>query len=279
MPGERRRLIVCADDLGLHPSVNQAIRLAHRAGTVTSCSLIPGGRAFEDAVAVAAENPRLAVGIHLTLVEEKPLLPQAKLPSLVDSRGRFPSNYRRLLGALILGRIRLSEVEAELRHQIEHTLDAGIQPSHLDSLQHVHLFPGLLGIVERLATEYDIRNVRAGRVAESYWSPAVAALDLASRRAQRQLREHGLRTPDWVIGLRDRGRLNRESLERALAVVPPGVTELNCHPGTSRAELAKHYSWGYEWDSELAALLDPALPELLRERGIELMSYHDFRGP
>ena len=109
--------------------------------------------------------------------------------------------------------------------------------------------------------------------------PEIAALDLASRRAQRQLREHGLRTPDWAIGLRDRGRLNRESLERALAVVPPGVTELNCHPGTSRAELAKHYSWGYEWDSELAALLDPALPELLRERGIELMSYHDFRGP
>ena len=63
-----KRLIVNADDFGLHPSVNAGIAKGHVAGIITSASLMAGGENFTDAVRIAARSPRLGIGVHLTLV-------------------------------------------------------------------------------------------------------------------------------------------------------------------------------------------------------------------
>src|SRR5690242_5450713 len=63
--GEVRRLIVNADDFGMSEAVNEAIIRAHREGVLTSTSLMVTGAAAAEAVRLAKENPRLAVGIHL----------------------------------------------------------------------------------------------------------------------------------------------------------------------------------------------------------------------
>lgn len=83
-------LIVNADDFGLHPAVNRGIIAGHVNGCISSTSIMPGGGAFEDAAALAAAHPRLGVGVHLTLVGEKPVLDPSEVPSLVDGDGRFP---------------------------------------------------------------------------------------------------------------------------------------------------------------------------------------------
>ena len=49
----KKRLIVNADDFGLHNSVNEAVEIAHNAGILTSASLMVNGEGFEDAVAIA----------------------------------------------------------------------------------------------------------------------------------------------------------------------------------------------------------------------------------
>jgi hypothetical protein len=56
-----------------------------------------------------------------------------------------------------------------------------------------------------------------------------------------------------------------------------GTTELVCHPGLDGEDLAVAYGWGYAWEEETAALCDPGLPELLRERGISLSSLVDAK--
>ncbi len=62
----RRCLIVNADDLGMSRSINDGIARAHEQGIVTSTSLLVTGAAWEGAVAIMRQFPRLQVGLHLS---------------------------------------------------------------------------------------------------------------------------------------------------------------------------------------------------------------------
>ena len=125
-----RRLIVNADDFGLHVAVNQGIQAAHSEGIVSSASLMAGGAAFDDAVRIAKHCPELGVGVHLTLVGARPVLPAAEVPSLVVENGDFYGSYPVFLKRFLSGKIRLAEVERELAAQFDwlafyrHTLTA-----------------------------------------------------------------------------------------------------------------------------------------------------------
>src|SRR3954469_12424652 len=105
-----RRLIVTADDVGLHPGMTAGAIRAHREGIVTACSLVANGVAFYDAVERLREVPSLEVGVHLTLVEERSL---TGMP--------VPSSYV----GFLLGQKDVGAIERELRAQIERVLAAG----------------------------------------------------------------------------------------------------------------------------------------------------------
>src|SRR5437660_7023341 len=87
-----RRLIVNADDFGRSASINQAVVRAHREGILTSASLMVNEPGFPEAVALARENPRLGVGLHLTLLCGHSALPPDKIPGLVGADGSFDEN-------------------------------------------------------------------------------------------------------------------------------------------------------------------------------------------
>lgn len=82
-------LIVHADDFGLSEKVNEGIIRAHIEGILTSTSIIACGNAFDQAVDLSKANFSLDVGIHLTLIEERPLLSPMDIPSLVLENGYF----------------------------------------------------------------------------------------------------------------------------------------------------------------------------------------------
>ena len=69
-----RKLIVSADDLGLHEAINRGVLEAHEDGIVTCASIVPCGRAFEHACRLVEKRRKLGLGIHLTLVGERPLV-------------------------------------------------------------------------------------------------------------------------------------------------------------------------------------------------------------
>src|SRR5277367_5285767 len=91
-PDSVRRLIVNADDFGRSPSVNEAVIRAHRDGILTSASLMVNEVGFGEAVKLAKENPKLGVGLHLTLLMGHSALPPEKIPGLVNARGEFSSS-------------------------------------------------------------------------------------------------------------------------------------------------------------------------------------------
>src|SRR5439155_6174574 len=84
-----KALIVTADDFGLSREVNEAVAAAHRNGILTAASLMVGERHCADAVAIARRLPDLRIGLHLVLVEGRPVLPASSLGELVDRTGRF----------------------------------------------------------------------------------------------------------------------------------------------------------------------------------------------
>ena len=84
-----RRLVVSGDDFGAAREVNAAIVGAHRSGILTSTSLMVTGEAAAEAVALAKEHPRLAVGLHLVLAQGRAAAPSAEIPHLVTGAGSF----------------------------------------------------------------------------------------------------------------------------------------------------------------------------------------------
>lgn len=276
------RLIVHADDFGISEAVNHGIVHAHRRGILTSTSVMANGRAFEHAVALAKDNPALDIGVHLTLTEEQPVTDAAAAAGLSDEHNRFPPHVVRLAARHAFGRVSLAAVRAELDAQIRRVVDAGIAPSHLDGHQHVHVLPGIAGIVAELARIYNVRTVRypaervrgymlrdprkARRLAEQ------VALGLFS--ASSPLRE--LKRIDEFAGFYFGGKLDETNLATVLGDLPAGrTTELMCHPGDDDAR--RHYGhWQYSWAAERDALSSPRIRDLVAARGVQLISYRDI---
>ncbi len=265
-----KRLVVTADDVGLHPGMTRGALAAHDHGIVTAVSVSPNGRDFEPAIERLRDRPRLDVGAHLTLVGERPLSDPARIPSLVGPDGRLHSKYPAFAARYALGRIRTADLETELRAQVERLLATGLRVVHLNSHQHLHLLPGVFEIVARLAREHGIPVVRIPNEPAAGLSPRglqLRALNALGRRARGRVA-----SPDRTVGVLAAGHLTAAPLRQALAHVE-GMTELVCHPGLDGEELAREYDWGYGWDEETEALCDPSLRDLIQIQGITLTSF------
>lgn len=277
-----KKLIVNADDFGLHPAVNRAIIAGHSDGCITSTSIMPGGAAFADAARLAAANPALGVGVHLTLVAERPVADPAAIPSLVDGDGRLSSHYPAFIARFLRGRVSLAEVRTELAAQVAKAAAADIRVTHLDSHQHLHVLPGIIDIVLDLAEEYEISALRipgesffftggypcgAGRLIGRTGLTTLAAL------ARRMARRRGLAVPDHFFGMLAGGNLREEYLLAIIDRLPDGVSEIMTHPGDDDTALGALYGWSYRWQAELAAVTSREVARRLASRGVELVSF------
>jgi predicted glycoside hydrolase/deacetylase ChbG (UPF0249 family) len=239
-----RRLIVTADDVGIHRGMTEGAIRAHRDGIVTACSVVANGTAFDDAVARLRDVPSLEVGVHLTLVEERSLTGM-----------RFPKCY---LG-FVLGRKDRVAIERELRAQIERVLATGLRVTHLNGHQHLHMWPRVFAIVERLANEFRIGYVRRVRDRGGRGG-IVRRLSIAALNT--------LGSGGSTIGVMEAGHLTADRIIDLLRYVDD-TTELVTHPGV---DVDTHAHWRYAWNAETEALCDPRVRQAIADRGIELVA-------
>lgn len=274
-----KTLIVNADDFGLSPSVNRGILKCFKDGILTSASMLSNGNAFEEAAGFAKAEG-LNVGIHLTLMDGRPLSSGGRVKSLVDSSGLFSKNYIDFSRRYLLSGIALSDIETEFRAQIERFISAGLTPKHINGHNHVHMFPRVLDITLKLMGEFNISTIRipCARILPSLKkiSPnSFAKLFLVALAAlsKRKILEHGFSAPDNFEGLFVSGKLGKKELLNIIERLRDGTTELMCHPGYTDSESARMYPWNYQWEEELNALCDADVKAKLYGLGIDLSGF------
>jgi len=274
---------VNADDFGLTPGVNRAIIELHRAGLVTSTSLMARAGATDEAIEFARAAPSLGVGCHVVLVDGEPVLPPEKVPSLVDARtGHFPNSLTTFLLRLFTGRIRAEEIEAEAAAQISLLQQRGVRLTHIDTHKHAHIFSAVLRPVLRAARAAGIRAVRhpfepEWAVRAAIGAPLarvvqIAALRPFAPRSRQIIAQEGFTATDGTIAVGGTGTLDAATLRSLLGQLPAGTWELVTHPGYNDADLARVRT-------RLRASRDverQALTAIREVPGIELISFADL---
>lgn len=268
-------MIVNADDFGRSPAINEAVLRAHREGILTTASLMVAGDAWREAVDLARANPRLGVGLHLTLVCGRAVLPPALVPGLVDARGGF-SDRPVVAGFRYWAVPRLQEqLRAELAAQFGRFHETGLLLDHVNGHLHLHLHPVVFDLLCENAREWGLDRMRltrdslaiSRRISRGHWVYRLshaALFGALSRRAAPVLARTGIRHTDAVYGLLQDGRVDEAHVLELLSRIPPGAHELYAHPSLDR------------FRHEYEALASSRVRERVRELGIELVRYQDL---
>ena len=284
-----KRLIVNADDFGLTRGVNRAIAEAHQHGVVTSATLMAGGPAFDEAVALARSLPRLSVGCHVYLIQLAPISLPAQIPTLADGTN-FRPGFARFARAALSNRLSAEEISTEAAAQMHRLQSAGLALTHFDTHKHTHMFPQVLRPLLQAAKQCGIRAVRNPfepkavvglsdvsshpKLLSRYC--AVRALRSMASKFRRMVEAEGMVTTDGTVGIVFTGFLNEQRLATLIHHIPEGTWELVTHPGYSDAALRPLSRLTASRERELELLTSARIRELLEEFGVELISYENF---
>ena len=270
-----RRLIVNADDFGRTASINQAVIRAHREGILTATSLMVNELACEEAVALARENPKLGVGLHLTLLCGHSALPPEQIPGLANAKGEFTTNPPGAGFRYFFQRSLREPLRREIHAQFQRFHATGLPLDHVNGHLHLHLHPTVFRILMADATQLGIKRLRLTfdplrlnlRLASGHFAYRVlhaAIFHSLSARARPVLDQRGIRHTDAVFGLLQNARVDKDYVNRLLPQLPAGDSELYSHPSLD------------EFKNEFDALISPRAQEQVRKLGIKLIRYQDL---
>ncbi len=290
-----RRLIVNADDFGMTSGVNRAIAESHRSGVVTSATVMANEVAVDEAIALASQNPSLATGCHVVLVDGAPLSQPDSVQSLIGARNgelaRFRPGIAQLALAALSRSVREAEVHGEASAQIQRLQSRGLSLSHVDCHMHSHILPIVSRGVLRAARDHDVRAVRnpfepAWSVAATHkssslrsWNRAaqVTVLRVLEHQFLKMVEQNGMKTTDGTIGIAVTGLLDRDLLKRLIDAMPDGTWELVTHPGYHDRDLSAAKTDLKESRAvELELLTSPATREMFQKRNLQLISYREL---
>jgi predicted glycoside hydrolase/deacetylase ChbG (UPF0249 family) len=231
---QTKYLIVNADDFGQSSGVNRGIIEAHEHGIVTSASLMTRWPSAAEAASYARIHPELSVGLHIDLGEWA-----------YHERNWLPL-YR------VVSLENVAAVKKEIATQLASFRRlVGRDPTHIDSHQHVHLREPTRSAVLDFAAEV--------RVPIRHFSSEIRYCgNFYGQTAE------GTPLPHFI---------SVEALIKILQGLPPGVTELGCHPA-KEADLETMYA--NERLIELAALCDASLRQFITKTNIQLCSFREL---
>jgi predicted glycoside hydrolase/deacetylase ChbG (UPF0249 family) len=274
-----RVLILHADDVGMCWEANASTERYLEQGDIQSAAAMVPCPWFEDFARWAKANPKHDVGLHLTLTSEwktyrwGPVAPREQVSSLLDDEGFL----HRTVPAVVL-KARPEEVEAEIRAQVERSLELGLRPSHLDT----HM--GTLYAHTPFTRAYL-------KVAVDYGIPAMV-IELTPKRIAK-FRALGYPLPKSMLRLLEDYPLPRlddfqaapkatsyddfkAKFSAQVKALEPGITEVVFHPSDDTPGLARitnsHRQRG--WEARLFS--DPDVKALLRSEGIQFTNWKEM---
>lgn len=262
---DSKLLIVHADDMGMCQSVNRATIAALEAGALTSASMMVPCGGFAQAAAWAALHPAHDVGIHSTLISEwkgyrwGPISTKAHSPGLMDENGYFWSRNSLLHASC-------QEIEGEISAQIVRAIEAGVDPSHVDS--------HMLSVAR---SDYITPYIKAARkfalpfLIDEYWHSQASSQDPES--ADDIVVDNLFQAPsDLSIDLLEDYYIS------TLGALKPGLSQLIVHPGFDDDELriitGNARGYGAAWrQRDYEIVMSDRFNSALSENGIQLVNW------
>jgi chitin disaccharide deacetylase len=234
-----RRIWLCADDYGISPGVNRAIRdLIERGRLNATSAMVVGPAIGRDEVSAlrsaAAANPRCAIGLHVTLTA--PFRPLTMHFGPVDGGMFLP--FAKLLRVGLMGRLDPEVIRTELMVQFSTFGDLfGRTPDFVDGHQHAQLFPGVreafLAAVKEAAPDAWVRQCGRNRpLTERLASPKALVLDVLSAQFRRRAVRANIAFNPGFAGAYDFSRQSDfDALMQDFLEGLPEAGVIMCHPG------------------------------------------------
>lgn len=275
-------LIINADDFGLNDVATEGIVQSFLAGSVTSTTLMVNAPATGQAVALAKRHPALGVGLHFNLTWGRPVSAPKDVPALLAPDGNFLSRPA-LAGRLLTGRVPKSQIDGELQAQYKRMRDLGLQPTHVDSHQHVHGFGAVFASVASLCAGAGLpmrvpwvtKGDGGGLRRRMRRALLAGMLVRSTRRWQGKVRwNDGLGSVFDLGG--NAGPLDDSHYRAILRQADSGTFELMVHPVTDAAAMDGFTRIGAIAETEYRYLMRGTLHALAREEGFVLGNYRDL---
>ncbi len=222
------------------------------------------------------------VGLHVTLIGAKPVLPAAQVGSLLADKENFYGCWKDFLFAYAFGRINRHHLEMEIGAQFQKAISCGLTVTRADSHQHLHLLPGVLDIVIRMCRKYGVKYIRCPycRPGRHWFSarisriPPQVFLNILCRFTRKKIASYGFSTSDDSSGVLYSGILDRRRIECLARSLKDGLYELICHPDF--ADTAGHLpekGWLHGCDRERNTLCSEGLKQRLEKEGVYIVPF------
>jgi hypothetical protein len=269
---DAKLLIVHADDVGMTHAVNAATIKALESGGVNSASIMVPCPWFPEIADYAKTHADTDFGLHLTLTAERvyyrwgPVAPRDKVASLVDENGYFRHDWT------LATRVEPTEVEQEIRAQIERAYAMGIRPTHLDSHQYRLYQSGkdLFDVLVRVAHEKKLPFfvVRDWFAEHPYLQAGLGPTDIVIDHTVTI--DPGVQPEKWA-----------EFYTTAIKNLQPGVTEFVIHVAFANEEMTaatrERETWGAAWrQRDFDYFTGAELRKLLQDEKVHLVTWRQL---
>jgi predicted glycoside hydrolase/deacetylase ChbG (UPF0249 family) len=273
-----KRIWLCADDYGISPGVNRAIRDLLERGRLnaTSVMVVTPAIGRDEAASLqqaAVKSPRYAIGLHVTLTA--PFRPLSMHFRPLDGGMFLP--FAKLLRAGQLRRLDPEIIRAEVVMQLNAFRDLfGRSPDFVDGHQHVQLYPlardGFLAAVKEKAPNAWVRQARRNQpLGKRLASPKALFLDFLSTQFRRRAGRAGVATNPAFAGAYDFSRKpDYGALMRGFLNSLPDGGVVMCHPGFVDETLVSLDPMTTVREIEHAYLASDAFPQLLEANKVTL---------
>lgn len=273
-PAGTKLLIIHADDMGMSHSTNAAVIHAFETGSITSGSIMVPCPWFAEMAAWIKDNPLADVGIHSTLTAEwkyyrfTGVLPVTEIPSLIDKDGYF---YPTLQQVAI--RANPTEVEKELRAQINKAIAYGIKPTHLDNhMGSIYVTPEIFRAALRVARDYKLPL-----------SLPMNLLEPVAPFLKNEIPPDMIAVDNFMmLGSADVGSDWYSMYATMISNLVPGLNEivvhLSYHNDEMKAIAIDHEDFGSEWrQKDLDLVTSERFKKLLRDNNVKLITWRDIQ--
>lgn len=272
---QTKLLIIHADDLGVSHAENAATIRSMEQGCIRSASILVPCPWFPEIAAYAVAHPRADFGLHLALTSEwtyykwGPVAAAGKVPGLVNREGYFYASTDSVFRSATV-----SEVETEVRGQIEKAKQFGVDITHLDT--HMGVMYGNIDYLKtmiRLGREYRIPVMLMRPAAASPFNDTLRAF-LTGYEAMADA-IYSASPADFREGM-------EKYYTKVLQSVQPGLSIIIIHAAYDNDEMQAittgHPDWGASWrQADYDFFTGETCKALLQTHNIRVITWREIR--